>query len=314
MTAAEQHRRFLTILCFGLVYFFWGSTYLAIDIAVGGIPPALMCAIRFLIAGALMLAYARLTGENIRYSRDRLAKLAVIGVLLLTGGNMTLAYAEQYVPTGLASLLIASIPLWMILQGVFLLEDHHLPLQGIFGLALGVCGTFVLLWPQLHETTTLGRKELLFSLALLAGSFSWGLGSVLTKRWKTGSSLSTAGWQVSFAGLACLLFATLRGDMAHGHWPMRSLLAVAYLIVCGSLIGYTAYIWLLGHVTTSKVSTYAYVNPIVAVFLGWIVLHEHVDRFILAGSFIVIVSVVLVNSAAVKTKSPVAVAAETGAD
>lgn len=314
MTAAEQRHRFLTVLCFGLVYFFWGSTYLAIDIAVQGIPPAIMCAIRFLIAGALMLAYARLSGENIHYSRERMVKLAVIGILLLTGGNMTLAYAERFVPTGLASLLIASIPLWMILQGVFLLEDHPLPLQGIFGLTLGVCGTFVLLWPQLHETTTLGRKELWFSLALLGGSFSWGLGSVLTRRWKTGSSLSTAGWQVGIAGLACLLVAVLRGDLAYTHWPMRSLLAMAYLIVCGSLIGYTAYIWLLGHVTTSKVSTYAYVNPIVAVFLGWIVLHEHVDRFILAGSLIVIVSVVLVNSAAVKTKPPVAVAAETGAD
>jgi drug/metabolite transporter (DMT)-like permease len=313
MTSEEQHRRFLTILCFGLVYFFWGSTYLAIDIAVAGIPPALMCSMRFLIAGGLMLGYSRLKGENIRYSGTQLGKLAIIGLLLLTGGNMTLAYAELYVPTGLASLLIASIPLWMILQGTFLLEDHHLPLQGFLGLALGVCGTVTLLWPQLHQATILGRKELWFCFALLAGSFSWGLGSVLTKRWKTGSSLSTAGWEVTIAGLGCLLIAALKGDFAQGHWPMRSLAAVAYLIVCGSLVGYTAYIWLLGHVTTSKVATYAYVNPIVAVFLGWLVLHEHVDRFILAGSLIVIVSVVIVNSAAVKTKQPV-VPAETCGD
>jgi drug/metabolite transporter (DMT)-like permease len=244
-------------------------------------------------------------GENIRFSGAQLGKLAIIGLLLLTGGNMTLAYAERYVPTGLASLLIASIPLWMILQGAFLLEDHHLPLQGFLGLALGVCGTFTLLWPQLHQTTILGRKELWFCFALLAGSFSWGLGSVLTKRWKTGSSLGTAGWEVTIAGLGCLLIAARKGDFGQGHWPARSLAAVAYLVVCGSLVGYTAYIWLLGHVTTSKVSTYAYINPIVAVFLGWLVLHEHVDRFILAGSLIVIVSVVLVNSAAVKTKQPV---------
>jgi drug/metabolite transporter (DMT)-like permease len=313
MTAAEQHRQFLTILCFGLVYFFWGSTYLAIDIAVKGIPPALMCATRFLIAGGVMLAIAKLKGESLRYSHERLGKLAVIGLLLLTGGNMTLAFAEQYVPTGLASLLIASIPLWMILQGTFLLEDHHLSLQGILGLALGVCGTFILLWPQLHETTTLGRKELWFSLALLAGSFSWGLGSVLTKRWKTGTAFSAAGWQVMFAGVGCLLFAGLKGDLRQQHWPLPSVGAVAYLIVCGSLIGYTAYIWLLGHVATAKVSTYAYVNPIVAVFLGWLILHEHVDRFILAGSLIVIVSVVIVNSAEVKTKHAV-ITAETGGD
>jgi drug/metabolite transporter (DMT)-like permease len=305
MTSEEQHRRSLTILCFGLVYFFWGSTYLAIDIAVAVIPPALMCSMRFLVAGGLMLGYTWWKGENIRFSGAQLGKLAIIGLLLLTGGNMTLAYAERYVPTGLASLLIASIPLWMILQGAFLLEDHHLPLQGFLGLALGVCGTFTLLWPQLHQTTILGRKELWFCFALLAGSFSWGLGSVLTKRWKTGSSLGTAGWEVTIAGLGCLLIAALKGDFGQGHWPARSLAAVAYLVVCGSLVGYTAYIWLLGHVTTSKVSTYAYINPIVPVFLGWLVLHEHVDRFILAGSLIVIVSVVLVNSAAVKTKQPV---------
>ena len=304
----------MTILCFGLVYFFWGSTYLAIDIAVEGIPPALMCATRFLIAGVLMLAYCHWKGENIFYSRERLWQLAIIGLLLLTGGNMTLAYSEQYVPTGLASLLIASIPLWMILQGTFLLEDHHLPLQGFLGLALGVGGTFVLLWPQLHETTTFGRKELWYSLALLAGSFSWGLGSVLTKRWKTGSSLGAAGWQITFAGFGCLLFAGLRGDFTHEQWPIRSVAAVAYLIICGSLIGYTAYIWLLAHVQTSKVSTYAYVNPIVAVFLGWLVLHEKVDRFILIGSAIVIASVVIVNSATVRAKQPATVPAETAGD
>ena len=316
MTDPDQRHRFMTILCFGLVYFFWGSTYLAIDIAVEGIPPALMCALRFLVAGVLMLAYCHWKGENIFYSSERLWQLAIIGLLLLTGGNMTLAYAEQYVPTGLASLLIASIPLWMILQGTFLLEDHHLPLQGFLGLALGVGGTVVLLWPQLHETTMLGRKEFLYSLALIAGSFSWGLGSVLAQRWKTGASVSAAGWQVTFASAGCFLFAALKGDFAHPHtpWPMRSIWAFIYLVVCGSLIGYTAYIWLLAHVQTSKVSTYAYVNPIVAVFLGWIVLHEKIDRFILTGSAVVIASVVLVNSATAKTKSPATVPAETAGD
>lgn len=316
MTDSDQRHRFMTILCFGLVYFFWGSTYLAIDIAVAGIPPALMCAMRFIVAGILMLAFCHWKGENIFYSRERLWQLAIIGLLLLTGGNMTLAYAEQYVPTGLASLLIASIPLWMILQGTFLLEDHHLPLQGFLGLALGVGGTVVLLWPQLHETTTLGRKELWYSLALIVGSFSWALGSVLTKRWKTGASLGAAGWQITFAGLGCLLFADLKGNLTHPHipWAMRSVWAVIYLVVCGSLIGYTAYIWLLAHVQTSKVSTYAYVNPIVAVFLGWIVLHEKVDRFILIGSAIVIASVAIVNTATVKTKQPATVPAETAGD
>ena len=114
MSQTERQHRFLTILCFGLVYVFWGSTYLGIDIAIEHIPPALMCATRFLTAGVLLLVYCWLTGQSIRYSRRRLVQLAVIGMLLLVGGNLTLAYAELYVPTGLAALLIAVTPLWFL--------------------------------------------------------------------------------------------------------------------------------------------------------------------------------------------------------
>lgn len=303
MTHAERQHRSLTILCFGLVYFFWGSTYLAIDIAVERIPPALMCATRFLIAGLLMLAYCKVKGRSIAYPRKQLFRLAVIGVLLLVGGNCTLAYAEQYVPTGLAALLIAIIPLWFLVLDTLMIGDHRISTRGLIGLALGIAGTAILLWPELASTGKLHRMQFWFSLALLGGSFSWALGSVFSKRWQVDSSLSTAGWEVTFAGLGNLVLALLRGDYAHVTWTTRGLGAVAYLVVCGSWIGYTAYIWLLAHVPTSKVSTYAYVNPVVAVFLGWLVLHESVNRFILAGSAIVITSVVLVSSANVKTKA-----------
>ncbi len=303
MTDAERRNRSLTILCFGLVYFFWGSTYLAIDIAVERIPPALMCATRFLIAGLLMLAYCKVKGRSIAYPRKQLFRLAIIGVLLLVGGNCTLAYAEQYVPTGLAALLIAIIPLWFLVLDTLLIGDHRISTRGLIGLGLGIAGTAILLWPELASTGKLHRMQFWFSLALLGGSFSWALGSVFSKRWQVDSSLSTAGWEVTFAGLGNLVLALLRGDYAHVRWTAHGLGAVAYLVVCGSWIGYTAYIWLLAHVPTSKVSTYAYVNPVVAVFLGWLVLHESVNRFILAGSAIVITSVVLVSSANVKTKA-----------
>lgn len=303
MSSDPRRHRFLTILCFGLVYVFWGSTYLAIDIAVEQIPPALMCAVRFLIAGVFMLLYCWLKGENIRYSSWQMAQLAVIGVLLLTGGNLTLSYAEQYVPTGLSALLISVTPLWFLVLDTLLLGDHRISSRGLAGLALGAVGTVVLLWPQLMVTGNLNRRELWFSLGLLGGSLSWAFGSVLSKRWKPGASLSAVGWQVTFAGLANLSYAALNRDFARAVWTPRGLGAMLYLVVGGSWIGYTSYIWLLGHVPTSKVSTYAYVNPVVAVFLGWLILKEPVDKFILIGSTIVVASVILVTSAKVHAKT-----------
>ncbi len=161
----------------------------------------------------------------------------------------------------------------------------------------------MLVWPDL-QAGSLGRRELIASLSLIGGSFSWALGSVLSKKWQSGMDVFGAtGWQVTAAGVGNLLFALLNGDLKHATWSPRSLAAVGYLVVCGSWIGYTAYIWLLEHVPTSKVSTYAYVNPVVAVFLGWLVLHEKVDRFILAGSAVVVLSVILVTSAKVREKA-----------
>jgi drug/metabolite transporter (DMT)-like permease len=292
----------MVILAFGLVYLFWGSTYLAIDIAVQTIPPALMCGVRFSIAGIIMLAVCALTGHRILYSPKQIALSSIVGLLLLMGGNLTLSYAELTVSSGLSALIIAITPLWFLVLNSLLLGDHHISGRGKAGLALGILGLFVLVWPEL-QAGSLGRKEFWASLSLIGGSFSWALGSVLSKRWQSGMDVFGAtGWQVTAAGAGNFIFALLNGDFSHVTWSSRSLGAVGYLVVCGSWIGYTAYIWLLEHVPTSKVSTYAYVNPVVAVFLGWLILHERVDRFILAGSAIVVLSVILVTSAKVKEK------------
>ncbi len=305
----------MVILAFGLVYLFWGSTYLAIDIAVQTIPPALMCGVRFSIAGTIMLAVCAATGRRIFYSPKQIALAAVVGLLLLMGGNLTLSYAELTVSSGLAALIIAITPLWFLVLDSLLLGDHHISGRGKAGLLLGILGLFILVWPQLVwpqlKSGTMGHRELghrefWASISLIAGSFSWALGSVLSKRWQSGMDVfSSTGWQVTAAGAGNLIFALIAGDLSHVRWTARSLSATMYLVVCGSWIGYTAYIWLLEHVPTSKVSTYAYVNPVVAVFLGWLILHERVDRFILAGSAIVVLSVILVTSAKVKEKTVV---------
>jgi drug/metabolite transporter (DMT)-like permease len=304
MTDAAHPNRWKIILAFALVYVFWGSTYLGIGIAVEQIPPALMCACRFLTAGVLMLAYCALTGRQIRYSPGELAHMAGVGLLLLMGGNLTLSYAERVVPTGLAALLIAVTPLWFLVLDSWLLGDHHISRRGTIGLVVGIVGVVVLIWPELLHPSSLGRRELWWSLALQAGAFTWALGSVLSKKWKNPSvdPFASTSWQVTFAGIGNLVFALLVERTSGVTWTLRGVSAILYLVVCGSWIGYTAYIWLLQHVPTSKVSTYAYVNPVVAVFLGWLVLHERIDRYILMGSAIIVASVILVTSAKIHAR------------
>jgi drug/metabolite transporter (DMT)-like permease len=303
MTASSPSQ-WKIILAFGLVYVFWGSTYLGIGIAVEQIPPAYMCATRFMIAGLVMLAYCAATGRQIRFSAQHLLHLAVVGILLLMGGNLTLSYAELILPTGLAALLVSVSPLWFLVLDSLLLGDHHISRRGKIGLVVGMLGVAVLVFPTLVHPTALGRREFWWSIGLQGGSMSWALGSVLSKRWHTaaGDPFSTTAWQVVFAGLANLAFAVTVERNSHFVWTARGLGAIFYLVVCGSWIGYTAYIWLLQHVPTSKVSTYAYVNPVVAVFLGWLVLHEKIDRYIMMGSAIIVASVIMVTSAKIHSR------------
>ena len=159
MTQAQRQHRFAVILAFALVYFFWGSTYLGIDIAVEHIPPALMCGIRFLIAGVFMLAFCGLRGRKIHYQPQQLGQMAMVGVLLLMGGNLTPAYAEKHVASGLAALIIAVTPLWFLVLDSLLLGDHHIALRGKIGLGLGVAGLLVLLWPDLAATANPGASS-----------------------------------------------------------------------------------------------------------------------------------------------------------
>lgn len=216
MPTTQRPSRWMVILAFGLVYLFWGSTYLGIDIAVQSIPPALMCATRFSLAGVVMLVACAVTGRTVLYSPRQIALAGIVGVLLLMGGNLTLSYAELSVSSGLAALILASTPLWFLVLDSLLLGDHHISSRGKAGLGLGVLGLFVLFYPQLTSKTALGRRELWASLTLIAGSFSWALGSVLSKRWQSGMDVfSATGWQMTAAGASNFVFALLAGDFAH---------------------------------------------------------------------------------------------------
>jgi len=173
------------------------------------------------------------------------------------------------------------------------------------GIGLGIVGMTVLLWPKLMAARAgLGKKELIWSLALVCTSCVWAFGSTLSRRWTIGVDVYAAtGWEMLIAGIVNLLVATALGDFANSKWTLSGLGATAYLIVFGSLVGYNAYIWLLDHVPTGKVATYAYVNPVIAVFLGWLVLGETIDEYIVLGSVIIIAAVALVTSAKVRARA-----------
>ena len=297
-----SRRKLNIITAFGLLYFFWGSTYIAIRIGVQHIPAALMTGIRFLIAGVLMLGWCLLTGKSIRLKRSDALRLFVIGTLLLTGGNAVLVWSESYLSSGLAALIVAVIPLWVAIIDGPILGGDRLPTRGWSGLLLGFSGLAILLWPKLTSTSALDRKQLFAGTILMLGTLSWAIGTVISRRSQlsVGPFVAT-GWEMAFAGALNLVLGLLHGDQHHADWGWSGLAAIAYLVTFGSLVGFTAFIWLLEHVPTPKVSTYAYVNPVVAVFLGWLILHERLDAFMLAGMIVIVIAVALVTSSKLRS-------------
>jgi drug/metabolite transporter (DMT)-like permease len=301
MNAANPPRRLHVFIAFALVYVLWGSTYLAIRISVEHLTPLIMGGIRFTIAGLLMLGFRALCGHRIAVPRRDLFRLAVIGILLLTTANVVLAWAEMYIPTGLAALFIAVTPLWFLILERLSRSTDRLSTRGILGIALGVAGVAVLLWPDISGHANFGARQLFGSILVLFSSISWATGSILTKSWQMPIDPYTAsGWQMLFAGVLNGSLALLFGDLHRAVWASSSLWAVVYLIFAGSLVGFTAYVWLLKNVPIAKVATYAYVNPIIALVLGWAFHGEKMDGYMLAGSVVIILSVILVIGAKVQ--------------
>jgi drug/metabolite transporter (DMT)-like permease len=307
-----SEHRLKVVVAFGLVYVFWGSTYLAIGMtSAAGIPPFVMCAMRFLIAGPLMLAACAVFRRSVRISRREALRLAMIGGLLLVGGNGGLAWAEQYVPTGFAALIIAVTPIWFLVLETFIFRGDRMSRRGLIGLAMGIVGIAILVWPKITHRDALGVMQLVGSISLLFSSMSWAIGSVFSRKWqmKVDPFVATS-WEMIFAGLGHALLMLVTGQIHHASFNRRGVTSVLYLVVFGSWIGYTAYIWLLKHVPTPKVATYAYVNPIVAVLLGWIVLHERFDHFMLAGTIVIVAAVVMVTTAKVHSGDALEIAGE----
>src|SRR5215472_4076562 len=301
MAAHEEQHRLRIAISFGLVYVLWGSTYLAMRVAVQHVQPYAVGSVRYMISGLMMLLWCAFSGRKIGITRQDLVRLLALGVLFLSIANIGVLWAEEYVPSGLTALIVAIVPIWVVVLETWAFRVGKMPARGLLGLALGIAGMLILLWPKIVSGTHLGRVQLLGAAILIFASLSWALGSILSHRWTLSVDVfSSAAWQMLLGGVVNTAVAASTGQFSHAVWTASSAWAITYLVVSGSLVGFTAYIWLLEHVPPPKVATYAYVNPIVAVFLGSLLLREAVDLFTLIGTVVIIGSVALVNTAKLK--------------
>jgi drug/metabolite transporter (DMT)-like permease len=274
------------------IYLIWGSTYLAIRIMVRTIPPLLGAGLRFAVAGLLVLVILRLRRGPSPVTARQLVCTAVVGTLLAAGGNGLVTVAEQDVPSSLAALLIASVPLWVVLLRALVGERPRR--ATLAGVVVGFAGVALLLLPGAQPAGVSFAGLLLLVVAAL----SWATGSVASARVDLPEDpLLSTGYQMTFGGLLMVAGGLVGGELGDVRWgglSAESLGAFAYLIFIGSIVAYSAYTWLLQHAPVSKVATYAYVNPVIAVFLGWIVLAEHIGPLTLVGAGVIVASVAFI--------------------
>jgi len=292
-------------VAFACVYFFWGSTYTAIKIGTQFLPALLLTGTRFLISGSLMLLFCKLRGLRVLHPRREMLWLALLGFLMLGIGNFGLVYSEKVLPSGLAALIVAVVPLYVALLEKILPGGEQLHPRGLVGLLLGFAGLGVLMLPSLRSGLSGQGRQAVAAAVLLAASFSWAVGSLFSRRAKLAVDvLVAAGWQMFFAGAANLLLSTGFDHWSQARWTRPAIGAIAYLVTFGSWVGYTAYVWLLKHVPVGKVATYAYVNPMVAVLLGFLLLGERLVVTEYLGMALVVVAVALVTSSQIRRAAP----------
>ena len=290
------------------VYIIWGSTYLAIRVAIRTVPPFLSAGFRWSVAGSAMLAFGmRSRGENgerpPRPSAHQWAAAAVVGTALCLGGNGLVSVAEKRISSGMAALLVATVPLFAALFD-FVRNRARVRAAVIAGLALGFGGTAILVRPQ-HGA---GHVDAMGALTVLVASALWAMGSLYarTAPLPERPAVST-GMEMLCGGFALLIASAAGGEFGRFHaaavsW--RSLLAIGYLIVFGSLVAFSAYVWLLRNVRISVVTTYAYVNPLVAVLLGWLILNENVSSSVFIGGSIIIAAVAIIVASSGDRRPP----------
>ncbi len=283
-------------LAFAAIYIIWGSTYLAIRIVVESMPAFFSAGVRFVMAGALLFAFLRARGVAAP-SRVQWRHACVTGTLLLLGGNGLVVWAERSLASGRAALLVALAPVWFATLEWLRPGGKRPETKTVVGIVVGLAGVLTLVGGRNGAPSQ--ENALSGALAVIVAGMCWAGGSLYNKHSHAGGShWMNAAAQMLCGGGALLLVGTILGEPLHTYWAnisFRSALALLYLVVFGSWIGFSAYVWLLKVSTPGKVSTYAYVNPVIAVFLGWAVLHESVTAQMLWGALVILVGVIIIT-------------------
>ena len=281
------------LIAYLVVCIFWGSTYLAIKVGVTELPPFLFAGLRFFIAGFLLLIIARALRDPLP-KRSDWRTLAIVGLLLLAGGNAFVVWSEQYIGSGIASIFVVTVALWTALfDAIIPGGSKELDWRVIAGLALGFLGPGLLVGVTPAEIMAADKRG---PIALTIASASWSLGTVYAKRHPTQASpYMGAAFQMMVGGGAVALVGTVLGEWASWHLSSRGIGAIAYLVIFGSILGYSAYSYALRHASATIVGTYAYVNPVIAVLLGWLLLHEPVTSRTFIAMAMILVAVVWIQ-------------------
>jgi drug/metabolite transporter (DMT)-like permease len=299
-TAAPPGHRLLVPLNFAAVYILWGSTYLAIRFGVQDLPPALMAGTRFMTAGVILFAW--LAHKRVPLPpRPLLGPIALTGLLMLFGGNWLVTWSEQTVSSGMAAVIVANLPFFIVGFEAVRRGGERITPPVVLGLLIGVSGMIVLMWPKIAGLPARAGGDFRGEAALLGANFCWAAGSIYSKhRVKGVAPLMAVALQMLCAGTALLCAGFALGEAPRFHLTPRAAASVAWLIVAGSLVGYSAYMWLLHNVPAAKVATYAYVNPVIAVALGWLILDEPLGWRMAAGTAIILCGVAVVNLARIR--------------
>ncbi|MGQ0502544.1 MAG: EamA family transporter [Panacagrimonas sp.] len=280
------------VAAFATLYLVWGSTYLAMRVMVESLPPFLAAGARFCVAGVCMVAWSLARGGRLPRTRRDWITLSVTGTMMLVGANGLVVWSEQWVSSSQAALIIATAALWMGWMGTLGAQGQALSRRTVVGLVAGFLGVGVLVGDGMR----LSLAPWTAYAGLLTSAFLWSLGSIVSKRRPVAcSAFVSASVQTLIAGVVLLALGLGLGEQVRWQWETRSLLALLYLIVFGSFVAYGCYVWLVHQVTPAQLGTYAYVNPAVAVVLGWWLLDEGFSRMQIAGTLIILASVVAVT-------------------
>ncbi|MED4906852.1 drug/metabolite exporter YedA [Brevibacillus centrosporus] len=296
MTGKKDTKLFAITIALLTVYLFWGGTYLGMKIAIESIPPFIMAGVRFTLAGVFLFLFSRLKGAELP-SAAEWKGAGIVGALLLLGGNGVVAWAELRLPSAIASLLVATVPLWILVLN-WAGGSRQKPSGGVMaGILVGLAGVAVLV---VHPGGSEGKgADTIGIIVLLAASISWSFGSLYSRTAKLPASpLMSTALQMIVGGILLSITSLFLDDWTKLHVTqisLRSWVALGYLIVFGSILAYTAYIWLLKNAEPSLVSTYAFVNPIVAVFLGWLLADEQLSTQSWVAAALIIAAVAIIT-------------------